>query len=615
MSLLRGVFNTCFRSSVDSDTDSDTNSDNEIDLVGRTSPGARRNKIIADNLTHNERWYIISCLFLFGWAYGMDSLLRVVYQPLATSGFAKHSTLATVNVIRSVVTAATYPAAARLADVFGRLQMVIMSVLFHVIGTIIEAGCKNVEGFAAGAVIYQIGYTSMLLLVEVIVADITTLKARLLYSYVPTLPFLFNTWASGYFSEAVLARTSWRWAIGMWSAIVTVCSIPLIVALFLPYRRIKKAGHLDIIKSPFKNLGPLKFITALFWQVDVLGIVLLIAVFGFILVPFTIAGHDKSQWKEAKVLAPLLIGFIICIPTWLIWEHSYARYPMLQIRLLKDRAVWGALGIACMLQFSWTMQGNFLYTVIIVAFDESVKRATWVVSLYNFFSVLIGFFVGLVVRFSPRVNHLKGIIITGTVLFFVAFGLLSHFRGGANKPSRDGVWGAQVLLGIAGGLFPYPTQTSIQAATKHKHVALITGLYLATFNIGGALGNAVSGAIWTQTLIPTLLKNLPEPHNTNAMAQDIFASPFKYTEMYAIGTPVRNGMVTSYRHTQRLLTLTGLGLCGALIIFSCCIRNPAMVEKQSLWDQELSSLDARPRPANNVENGSAERSANRPQTA
>ena len=62
----------------------------------------------------------------------------------------------------------------------------------------------------------QIGYTTILLLVEVIIADITSTKTRLVFSYVPTLPFLINTWISGYVSEAVLSVATWRWGIGMW---------------------------------------------------------------------------------------------------------------------------------------------------------------------------------------------------------------------------------------------------------------------------------------------------------------------------------------------------------------------------------------------------------------
>lgn len=204
---------------------------------------------------------------------------------------------------------------------------------------------------------------------------------------------------------------------------------------------------------------------ALFWQLDVPGIVLLICVFGFILVPFSIAGGLSSKWGTAKVIAPLVIG-ILLMPVFIIWEKK-APHPMLPFHLMKDRAVWGALGIAVTLNFAWTCQGDYLYSVLVVAFNESTKSALRIASLYSFASVITGILLSLVIF---RVRRLKPFILFGTCLFMVAFGLLIHYRGGSGSTAHKGIIGAQVLLGIAGGFFPYPAQASIQAATKHERM-------------------------------------------------------------------------------------------------------------------------------------------------
>lgn len=182
------------------------------------------------------------------------------------------------------------------------------------------------------------------------------------------------------------------------------------------------------------------------------------------------------------------------------------------------------------------------------------------------------------------------------MLFLVAFGILIHFRGGPDTASHSGIIGSQILLGIAGGLFPYPTLVSIQVATRKEHVAVITGLYLATYNIGSAFGNAVSGAIWTQTLVPTLLKNLPLPNNTVTVAQSIYGSPFEYVANYSVGTPMRDAIVVSYRHTQKLLTITGLCLCIPLIAFSLMVDDPKLTSQQSLPDAETAEARKNRRP-------------------
>lgn len=91
---------------------------------------------------------------------GLDGTLRYTYQPYATASFEQHSLLATINVLRAVIAAAAQPTAAKIADVFGRAELIMVSVFFYVIGTIIEAAATDLDTFAAGAVIYQIGYTS-----------------------------------------------------------------------------------------------------------------------------------------------------------------------------------------------------------------------------------------------------------------------------------------------------------------------------------------------------------------------------------------------------------------------------------------------------------------------
>jgi len=547
---------------------------------GEKSPGVARIEAVSAQFTLVDRIFLFLGVFLIAYAYGLDGTVRYTFQTNATASYSSHSLLATINVVRSVIAAAAQPTAAKIADVFGRLELVCVSVVFYVVGTIIEACSDNVRTFAGGAVLYQIGYTSILLLVEVIIADVTSTRARLFFSYIPATPFIINTWVSGNITSAVLLNSTWQWGIGMWCIIYPVCALPLIITLFLAGRRAKRNGALDKYRSPYQQLGAKKLTMDLFWTLDVIGIILLIATFALILVPLTIAGGVVSQWSAAHVIAPLVVG-ILCVPVFVFWELK-ARHPLVPFHLLRDRAVWAALGIATFLNFAWYLQGDYLYTVCIVAFDFTILAATRVTSLYSFVSVITGFCLGLIVY---KVRQLKYFIITGTCLFMVAFGLLIHYRGSPDASGQNGVIGAQCLLGFAGGMFPYPAQASIQAATKHEHVAVITGLYLALYNVGSALGYTVSGAIWTQVLPGQLEQNLAQFGNST-LATAVYGNPFAVVAEYPIGTPIRTGIIQSYQYAQRILCITGLCLCVPLIVFACLLRNPRLGDEQSLPDAE-----------------------------
>lgn len=230
-----------------------------------------------------------------------------------------------------------------------------------------------------------------------------------------------------------------------------------------------------------------------------------------------------------------------------------------------------------MLNFAWYLQGDYLYTVLVVAFNQSVATATRVTSFYSFFSVIAGVAVGGVVFF---VRRLKPFIVFGTLLFMVAFGMLIEFRGG--RGSSAGVIGAQVLLGVAGGFFPYAAQASIQTATRHEHLAVVTGVYLASYNVGSALGNTLSGAIWTN-ILPGQLESRLAPVTTNTtMASAVYANPLVWVYEYPWDTPERDAVVQAYRHTQRLLTIAGICLCVPLIVFALLTRNPRLTDTQSI---------------------------------
>ncbi|CAI6225685.1 unnamed protein product [Periconia digitata] len=546
-------------------------------LTGEKSPGVLRIEALSSHISNLDRIFIFFSIFLIAYAYGLDGTLRYSYQPNATDGFANHSLLSTINVVRAVVAAAAQPTAAKIADVFGRIELIIVSVVFYVIGTIVEATSINVQGFAAGAFLYQIGYTCVLLLVEVVIADTTSLRSRLFFSYIPAAPFIINTWVSGDVSQAVLNNSTWRWGIGMWCIIYPVCALPLIISLWWVGSKAKRSGNMDQYKTPLQIWGWKRLAIGLFWQLDVVGIILLIAVFGLTLVPLTLAGGASTTWSQGKIIAPLILG-ILCIPVWIWWEKSCS-HPMVPFHLLKDRAVWGALGIAVFLNFAWTCQGDYLYSVLRVAFNESDKSALRITSLYSFASVITGILLGLVVF---RVRRLKPFILFGTCLFMVSFGLLIRYRGGVSRSSHSGLTGAQVLLGIAGGFFPYPAQASIQAATKHEHVAVITGLFLACYQIGSALGNSLSGAIWTQVTPGELSSRIA--NSTQALSW--YAAPLTLVPLYPPGTPERDAAIDVYMHVQRLLCITGICLCVPLIFFACVIRNPKLGKEQSLPDAE-----------------------------
>ncbi|GAA5919641.1 hypothetical protein JCM6882_004876 [Rhodosporidiobolus microsporus] len=456
------------------------------------SMGVARIEAINKHLTTPLRACLFFGTFLVPYTYSLDATVRGTLQSYATSSFATHSLLATVN-----------PAYCKIADTFGHIEVILFSIVMYVIGTIVESQLHGIKLFCAGAVLWQFGYSAAILIVEVVISDLTSLRSRLFFSYIPALPFIINTWVSGDITSKTNESIGWSAGIGLWAGIYPFACMWMIVPLFIAQHRARKAGDLDSYLSPYQQLGFSGLCRNLFWELDLLGTILLLAMLILILLPFTFAGGIKTGWEEPYNIAMLVIGVVVCIPAFIVWEKYYAKVPAIPFHLLNNRTVLGCLGMAIGLNTTWYMQGDYLYTVLVVGMNESVKSATQISLLYLFTSVITGAIAGLVVHFIlPR---LKYIILSGICIWYIAFGLLISYRGG--EELHNSVIGAQVILGIAGGLFPYLAQTLLQTAGKHQHTAIL--LTISLDNYSSAIAGAISGAIWTFLCIAGICLTIP----------------------------------------------------------------------------------------------------------
>lgn len=532
-------------------------------------------------LVHRAALFI--SIFLIAYVYGLDGMIRYTFQYQATSSYQEHSLLSTVNCIKTVIGAAGQLWFARASDIFGRASILCVGLVCYIVGTIIESQATDISKFAAGACIYQLGLTGVQLMLEVIAMDFSNLNWRLFASFVPALPFIINTWISGNITAAI--GTRWSWGIGMWAFILPLSCIPLGLCM-LHMRYLARKNASDRLRSEFKLYKQMSWcdyiVEIFFWRLDILGLLLVCAVFGCILVPLTLAGGFSTEWQSARIIVPEVIGWVVALPLLLVWEAKFARHPLVAWDLIKDRGILAALIIAFHINFNWYMQGDYMYTVLQVAVNESVLSATRITSLYSFVSVITGTILGLVI---VKARRTKPFIIFGIGCWFISFGLLVHFRG--DSGSHSGIIGSLCLLGFGAGFFTYTTQASIQASTKsHSRMAVVTALYLSVYSIGSAVGSAVSGAIWTNILPREINKTID-----STIAPIAYGSPTTFILEYPWGTPAREALVVAYRYVQKILCTVGLCFCVPLLVASLFLRNHRLTDSVSLEESHDEKID------------------------
>ncbi|SCV02043.1 LAME_0G20186g1_1 [Lachancea meyersii CBS 8951] len=540
----------------------------------------RKTEILAQQ--YNAWYYKVVLLFsafVCGYGYGLDGTLRYNYTSYAANSYGEHSLISTIGVINAIIGAAGQLLYARLSDTFGRLTLFITAIVFYVVGTIIQSQAYDIQRYAAGAVFYNLGYVGVVLVLLLILSDFSSLKWRLLFQLVPTWPFIINTWISGNITEAANPQNNWSWDIGMWAFIFPLSCVPLIACMLHMRFKARKAPEwvaLKENKTYFQSHGVFNLSIELFWKLDVVGVLLAVVTLGCILAPLTLAGGVRSQWKNSHIIGPFVLGWVL-IPVFLYWEKRWARDPLVPYALVKDRGVWAAMCISFLNYFIFTLAAGYLYTILVVAVHESIKSATRISSLSSFVSVVWSPIFSL---FITRQKKLKPYIILGCALWMLGMGLLYHYRGGSH--AHGGIIGALIVWGIGTTMWTYPVNVSVQSATSHENMATVTALNYTSYRVGGAVGSAVSGAIWTQILYGKLLSLLGNVEE----ATEAYSSPFTFIVKYTWGTPQREAVVEAYRHVQKYETIVALVFTAPLVVFAFCLRDPDLTDKFAHEDLE-----------------------------
>lgn len=87
--------------------------------------------------------------------------------------------------------------------------MYIVAIIFYYIGTVIMSQAYDISRYSGGAILYQIGYTSMMV-IHVILIYFSNLNRCLFYYYIAGLPFIINAWVAGDMAADSLKHYCWN---------------------------------------------------------------------------------------------------------------------------------------------------------------------------------------------------------------------------------------------------------------------------------------------------------------------------------------------------------------------------------------------------------------------
>ncbi|EAU93687.1 ferrichrome-type siderophore transporter [Coprinopsis cinerea okayama7 len=497
-----------------------------------------------------SKWCLFISLGLAAYIYSLDGTTTYNYLAFAASYLGGHSLISTIQVAQAIIVAVGKPVIAKIADVKSRPIAYVLVLIFYIVGYIVIASAKNVGTIAGGIVIYAIGYTGLQLLTQIIIADITVLKWRGLVSSLMSLPFIINAFVGSNISTAVLEGSAgWRWGYGMFAILVPATLSPLIVTLIWAERKAKKQG---LIKDDGEKKPVLQSMLDTANKLDVVGLFLLGACVALILLPMTLSRVLGKGWQSPSMIATICVGGAL-IPVYLIWEAKFTKYPVIPRRFLLNKTVVIACLIGALDFVSFYISYAYLYSFVIVVKPWSLKNATYFIQCQTVTLTVFGIVGGALMRYLRRY---KPILIGGLAIRLLGTGLMIHSRG-ANASDAEIVW-SQILQGMGGGMAAVSSQVAAQASVPHIDTASVTAIVLLITEIGGAVGNAIAGAVWTSLMPDQLAKHLPMLDQ--ATRDQLFGS-IVAVSAEPRGHPIREAVILAYDNVM-------LKLCIAACVFA-----------------------------------------------
>lgn len=115
-----------------------------------------------------------------------------------------------------------------------------------------------------------------------------------------------------------------------------------------------------------------------------------------------------------------------------------------------------------------------------------------------------------------------------------------------------------------------PAQLGVQASSLHQEVGAATALFLTIVSIGGAIGSAISGAVWSYNIQHKLMEYLPE--TAKADIKEIVGSAV-LAQTFAMGTPERIAIIKAYDETMKILLIIAVCVCLPMFPMALLMKN------------------------------------------
>ncbi|KAF2833780.1 siderophore iron transporter mirB [Ophiobolus disseminans] len=494
-----------------------------------------------------KKWLIAaySLITLISFINSLQQQANFAWNPFVTSSFKLHGLTGITGLVANLVSGVSKLPLAKFIDVVGRPHGFALCLLCVMLSLVMMATCHNVQTYCAAQVFYWTGMNGIDYVLNIFIADTSLLKNRLIWLAITNSPYICNTFAGPKLGETFLNKSSWRWGYASFVIITPFMCIPFWGIFWLLNRRAQK---LRVIERKKSDRTVVQSIAHWCVEFDAIGLLLVCSGCSIFLLPISLAAYQEKHWHSPLIPCMIVVGFLFLV-LFVAWERFWAPKAFFPFKLLKNSNVVAA----CLLGFNTWMAfysykmyyGSYLQVV----FGLSVARAGYITNIFNLVSCTWAVFISFVFKYTD--TYKWGAIIAMPIQVLMS-GLLIHFR----KPNTHIVLLVivEVLNAMATAMLVQIELVAVMSAVPHQNMAVSIALLGMITSIGGAIGQTISTALWTNIVPRNIAEYLPDDKKQQAIG---IYSDLVVQLGFPLGSPERQAIIRAFGDAQRLMVIVG----------------------------------------------------------